>query len=222
MNDSHPKHNNFSLTNPLLLYSCGSDLIVDYIELADRNNFEIIQIVNNLEEFIPHSVSKYVTKNETLKNGTPFLVPLFTPYNKYLAVQEALSLGLKPALILNDRNNDLPKKFEHGVGCFINKRVVIGSESKIGNYVTINRGACLGHHIVLEDFVSIGPGVTTGGGVTIGKGSLIGTGATLLPEVKIGENAIIGAGSVVTKNIPNNALVMGNPAKQVSENKKPI
>ena len=63
--------------------------------------------------------------------------------------------------------------------------------------------------------MSIGPGVTTGGNVTIGRGSMIGTGATILPTINIGKNAIIGAGSVVTKDVENNGVVVGNPARKI-------
>ncbi|MBV9574146.1 MAG: N-acetyltransferase, partial [Acidobacteriales bacterium] len=45
------------------------------------------------------------------------------------------------------------------------------------------------------------------------RGASIGSGATILANVSIGENAIVGAGSVVTKNVPANAIVAGNPAK---------
>lgn len=52
-------------------------------------------------------------------------------------------------------------------------------------------------------------------GVYIGKDVWIGANVVILPGVKIGKNAIIGAGSVVTKNIPDNAIAYGNPAKIV-------
>jgi len=47
----------------------------------------------------------------------------------------------------------------------------------------------------------------------VGRGASIGTGATILANVTIGENAIVGAGSVVTKSVPANCIVGGNPAK---------
>lgn len=186
----------------MILYACGSDLIVDYLEICQKNNIAIEAIINNLEPLIKEI------------SGS-FLVPLFSPFNRYRAVKEALELGLVPFPLLSDRNNDLPIVFEHGVGCFINKRVVIGSHSKLGNYVVINRGACLGHHIKLDDFVSIGPGVITGGGVVIKRGAMIGTGAIILPEIHVGEFAIVGAGSVVTKDVSAHAIVIGNPFKQI-------
>ncbi|MFC0875446.1 acyltransferase [Saccharicrinis sp. FJH2] len=52
----------------------------------------------------------------------------------------------------------------------------------------------------------------------IGDNCLIGVGATILPGVKIGNNCVIGAGSVVTKNVPDNTIAGGNPAKILKEN----
>jgi sugar O-acyltransferase (sialic acid O-acetyltransferase NeuD family) len=204
----------------LILYACGSDLIVDFIEVCLKNEIEIKCIINNLENTPDHDLESIpLAAYDFTKEQAPFLVPLFSPLNRYLASQEALKYHLVPFGLLSDRNNDLPIKFAHGLGCFINKRVVIGSNSKLGDYVLINRGACLGHHVVLEDYVSIGPGVVTGGGVTVRAGALIGTGAVVLPSLTIGKHAVIGAGSVVTKDVNDYSVVVGNPARHMKENK---
>jgi acetyltransferase-like isoleucine patch superfamily enzyme len=52
------------------------------------------------------------------------------------------------------------------------------------------------------------------------KGASIGSGSTILAKVTIGENAMVGAGSVVTKNVPANAIVAGNPARLLRKIKK--
>jgi len=54
------------------------------------------------------------------------------------------------------------------------------------------------------------------------NGASIGTGATILANVTIGENAIIGAGSVVTKSVPANSIVAGNPAKVLRKIESPV
>jgi len=207
-----------NLDKNILLYSCGSDIIVDYIEVCEKNHVQIKNIIHNQEKTNSAIASVSVNDFSFLNNKIRFIVPLFTPYNRYLAVEEALKKGLSPYSILNDRNNDLPIKFHHGLGCFINKRVVIGADSRIGNYVIINRGACLGHHLVLEDYTSIGPGVVTAGGVTIKRGALVATGAIILPNITIGEHAVVAAGAVVTKDVPANTVVAGSPAKKIKEN----
>jgi sugar O-acyltransferase (sialic acid O-acetyltransferase NeuD family) len=203
----------------IILYACGSDLIVDFIEVCLKNDVSIKYIINNQPLTPPHDLDYVHLADCDLTNEqTPFLVPLFTPRNRYLATQEALARNLRPFALLSDRNNDLPIKFTHGQGCFINKRVVIGSNATLGSYVLINRGACLGHHLTLEDYVSIGPGVVTGGGVTVKTGAMIGTGAVILPSITIGEHAIVGAGAVVTKDVEARAIVTGNPAKVLKAN----
>jgi hypothetical protein len=203
----------------LILYACGSDVIVDFIEVCARNGVRIKSIIRNVEGGVPHDLEVVPSSGYDFANErTPFLVPLFTPRNRYRASREALDHGLAPFDLLSDRNNDLPARFVHGLGCFINKRVVVGSHTNLGDYVFVNRGACLGHHVVLEDYVSIGPGVVTGGGVTVRRGALLGTGAVILPGVTIGEHAVVGGGAVVTRNVDAGSVVVGNPAKHAREN----
>jgi sugar O-acyltransferase (sialic acid O-acetyltransferase NeuD family) len=179
---------------------------------------EITAIIRNRNEGYNPPNSVDVSTIDFAAVASAFLVPLFTPMNRWIATQEAHGRGMKPHGLLSDRNNDLPAVFTHGEGCFINKRVVIGAHSAIGNHVVINRGAAVGHHLKTEDFVSIGPGVVTGGEVTIKRGALIGTGAVILPTVTIGKHATVGAGAVVTKDVEDYAVVVGNPARVVKAN----
>jgi serine O-acetyltransferase len=88
---------------------------------------------------------------------------------------------------------------DHGVG------VVIGETSVIGNDVTIYQGVTLG-----------GTGAEKGRRhPTIGNGVVIGAEAIILGNIHIGDNARIGAGAVVTKSVPANSTVVGNPARIV-------
>lgn len=113
-----------------------------------------------------------------------------------------------------------------GENCNVNCNVFIENKVVIGNNVTIKPGVQIWDGTIVEDYVFIGPNVTFTNdkypksknvdflleGITIKKGASIGANSTILPGIIIGENAIIGAGSVVTKNVPDNELWLGNPA----------
>ena len=107
--------------------------------------------------------------------------------------------------------------------CFIENDVVIGDR------VTIKSGVQLWDGIFIEDDVFVGPNVTFSNdkfprskaypekflGTRVCKGASIGAGATLLPGIVIHQNAMVGAGAVVTKSVPPNTVVVGNPARIV-------
>ncbi|WP_367971421.1 acyltransferase [Vibrio scophthalmi] len=116
-----------------------------------------------------------------------------------------------------------------GTNCNICAHTLIENDVFLGNNVTIKSGVYLWDGISIEDNVFVGPCVTFANDkyprskqypdvfpkTIIKKGASIGANATILPSVVIGENAIVGAGAVVTKDVPNNAVVVGNPAKVI-------
>ena len=132
-------------------------------------------------------------------------------------------------------------KFINLYGCEIGDETKIGSFVEIQKNASVGRRCKISSHtficegVTIEDNVFIGHGVTftndsypratTASGelqteadwkveaTIIRKGASIGSGATVLPNLEVGENAIVGAGAVVTKSVPANAVVAGNPAK---------
>jgi acetyltransferase-like isoleucine patch superfamily enzyme len=131
-------------------------------------------------------------------------------------------------------------KFINLYGCEIGDNTKIGAFVEIQKNATVGKNCKISSHsficegVTIEDNVFIGHGVTfindsypraaTPDGqlqtekdwkverTVVKKGASIGSGVTVLSNVKIGENAIVGAGSVVTKDVPDNAIVVGNPA----------
>jgi acetyltransferase-like isoleucine patch superfamily enzyme len=116
-----------------------------------------------------------------------------------------------------------------GTNCNINSHTFIENNVVIGDNVTVKSGVYLWDGIELEDNVMIAPNVTftndkvpRSGNKTfklektiVRKGATIGAGSVILCGLEIGEYAMIGAGTVVTKNVPPRALVIGNPSRIV-------
>ncbi len=114
-----------------------------------------------------------------------------------------------------------------GSNCNINAQVLIENDVVIGNNVTVKSGVQIWDGISIKDNVFIGPNVTFTNDITprskqypqtflktnIEKGASIGANSTIIGGINIGTYSMVGAGSVVTKNIGNNELWYGNPAK---------
>lgn len=105
-----------------------------------------------------------------------------------------------------------------GDGTVIFARAVVNPGTSIGENVIINTCASIDHECFIADGAHICPGVTLGGRVSVGRATWIGIGATVKDGVNIGAGALIGAGSVVLRDIPDNVIAYGVPAKVIKSN----
>jgi acetyltransferase-like isoleucine patch superfamily enzyme len=149
----------------------------------------------------------------------------------YLCIADDVRLGknVKLAKFINLYGCTIGDNTKIGTFVEIQKNATVGKNCKISSHTFICEG------VIIEDNVFVGhsvtfindtyPRATTQDGklqteadwvvesTVVKKGASIGSGCTILANITIGENAILGAGSVITKNVPPDTIVTGNPAK---------
>ncbi|PIE74326.1 MAG: acetyltransferase [Deltaproteobacteria bacterium] len=129
------------------------------------------------------------------------------------AVFERLKQASMSTLSIIHPSAIISKSAKIGAGVFISAGAVINADAIIGDGAIINTGAIVEHDCLIGDFAHLAPKATLGGAVSVGENTLIGIGASVKPCVKIASRAIVGTGSVVVRDLDEERIYKGNPAK---------
>jgi len=125
-------------------------------------------------------------------------------------VVEGLGLGL---ITVIHPTAQISRRATVGQGTLVEACSVVKTGSAVGRLGIINSCVSIGHDVVLGEGVQISPGVSIGGWVEIGDGTLVGMGASVIPKVRIGNNVVIGANAAVIRDLPDNVVAVGVPAR---------
>ena len=198
-----------------VIYGCRTPYAAEVAEILWRGHHTIACLVDNLPDGpLGTELGEPIrpTDLDARHRPCPVVVPLLTPGHRAQVEHEATALGLTrfPALI--DPSAVVARRVELDLGVVVNAASVIGASAELGRFVHVNRSASIGHHNVIGDYVTFGPGCVLAGSVRVGAGAFIGAGAVIAPGVTVGANAVVGAGAVVVKDVPDLAVVVGNPA----------
>lgn len=193
-------------------------MILDNLE--SNNLYPKIEIINNLKLPIIHEFDNpkfNIIITEILGDYNFLFLGTFRPLIKKSIIDNFL-VNHENIVNIFHKSAQISTTTQIGIGVMINSLVSIAAYTQIGNFVSINRNASIGHHTTIGNFVTINPGANIAGNVIVGDNTLIGIGANVIDGVKIGKNSVIGAGSLITKNVPDNVVVYGTPAKIIRDN----
>lgn len=200
---------NLLMVNDVLLYGASGHCKV-VIDIVEQCNFNVKYIVDD---------------NPTV----------YTTLGKKVYAPSAIQISPLDKLLISIGNNEIRAKLAQHIqatfitcihpkamvseytiidlGTIVMAGAIINADVKIGQHCIINSGAVIEHDCDIEDYVHISPNVSLAGNVQIGEGCHVGIGAVVIQGIKIGKWSVVGAGAVIIKDVPDFAIVVGNPGK---------
>ena len=192
---------------------------VEIVELCESCKREIVGIIdpNLFESYLNIPVlgnDKDAEKIISQNKNCEFLIGLDDPNSRSRLFAYYSTFNVRFATVISPLAR-LSKYVSIGNGSIIQHDVNVSAFSKIGDFAKLNYYSNITHNVELGDFVTVGPNAVLLGYVKIGQRSYKGSNATILPRREIGQSVIIGAGAVVTKDISDEQIWVGNPATKL-------
>lgn len=211
----------------LIIYGAGG---------GGKGVLRIVEGINRVKEI--YDVLCFVDDNEKLGN-TSFLerkifsrltdieyssqnplsisISIANPVVREKLYEVVTKMGFEtPSLIHPSVDVDFHVKL--GRACVIYPGSIVAPDVVIGDNVMINMGVVIGHDVSIGSNSVLSPGVNLGGYVDIGKKSFMGMACCIRQGIRIGTNSVVGMGSIVLRDVPDNVVVAGNPAKIIRYN----
>lgn len=154
------------------------------------------------------------------------------PYNPLQMANDELIISIGNNLIRKSKSEVIRHKYGIGIhssaivsqfsvinpGTVVMHNAVVQSGSVIGQHAILNTSCSVDHDCIIDNFTHISPGAVLCGNVRIGEGTHVGAGAVIIPNTTVGKWVTIGAGAVIIKDVPDFAVVVGNPGKIIKYN----
>ena len=208
----------------IMLWGAGGNakLYLKMLEENFKNDFIITGIFENRLKSIPFKTNSPIcrTKNELsllINKSTHFVISIAgNGLARYEISRQLKNKGLKSVNLIS-KHSILEDLNKYGEGISSMPGSIISKFTEIGDQCIFNTNSTVDHDCIIGNGVHIMGGASVAGRVRIGDFSIVGTNATILPDISIGKKSFIGAGAVVTKNVLDNQVVYGVPARHIKE-----
>jgi sugar O-acyltransferase (sialic acid O-acetyltransferase NeuD family) len=104
-----------------------------------------------------------------------------------------------------------------GFGCLLSYGSIVETSVSIGNFVIINTRVSISHHARVDSYSSLAPCAALAGASAVGSETAVGMGVMVHHGISIGSHTVVGSLSLVNKNLPDNVVAIGNPAKVIRQ-----
>lgn len=214
----------------IIVIGCGEHSRVVIENLEQQNKYTIFGLVSEKKSDVGKKVNGYrvicedkdlkkmLSNNKDIKGYILGVGLVNGGMNKRLEVSKKISTFLNPINVIHP-TAIISKKSSLGLGNVIEAFTKISGSAVVRNHCVIQSFTSINHDIILEDNVLIATNVTLAG-KRIGANSVIADGASISFKKNVGKNCLLMDGSVLTKDMPNNSLGYGNPAKIIKKNNK--
>jgi len=184
--------------------------LIDYMHIAPDN---IVFVDDNSNDAI--SISEYHAR----VNKTPSAVSIMGSGKP--DIKRRMSDQIKePIFKLVLPTSSVANSSSVENGSVVAPGAVVSPNVAVGKHVLINTNSSIGHDSVIHDYCVVSPNAAIGGWSTINEGAYIGAGAIVRERLTIGKDAVVGMGAVVTKDVQDGIVVVGNPAKIFLKNRR--
>src|SRR5665648_16594 len=135
------------------------------------------------------------------------------PRTRQTVIRQLTNMGVEYFSIIHPSVR-MSQYVEIGEGSIVCAGAILTTQIKVGNHVHINLNCTIGHDVIIGNFSTIAPGANVSGNVVVDQGCDVGTNSSIIQGLKVGMGATIGAGTVVNKDVDENTLVVGVPARE--------
>ena len=190
-----------------------SKVVIDAIESSTDYDIETIFDDNPKSDFMA-GIPIVKANGDIIKNLKDFII---TIGNNPLRKKIVENLNTNYLTVIHSKAI-VSKTVEIGVGTVVLAGSIINTDAIIGAHCIVNSGVVIEHDCEIDNYVHVSPNASLAGNVRVGEGTHIGIGSTIIQGIKIGKWVMVGAGTVIIKDVPDYAVVVGNPGKIIKYN----